>query len=125
MDTTLTLLLTIKVPLTPALRRELSWEAATERLMKSALITRDMQWRSRVFLDKFIAWAHEGLSKGKHGDMIRTLAGGRSAAGQHVYTGEYGFAADPESVIKKQKHAESATSAAQSLPSLDDTTTEL
>ena len=67
------------------------------------MVTRDMQERSRIFYDKFVAWAHEGISKGRHGDLIRSLAGGRSAAGQHEFAGEFGTSADPQSVIDKRQ----------------------
>lgn len=91
------------LPLTPSLRHELSWEAATERLMASAMVTHEMQERSRIFYDKFVAWAHEGISRGRHGDLIRSLAGGRSAAGQFEFAGEFGASADPQTVINKKQ----------------------
>lgn len=101
------------LPLTPELRYELSWDAATERLMTSSVITRDMALRSRIFLDKFLAWAHESVSKGKHGDMIRTAAGGRSAAAQHAHTTEFGLSADPRNLVKNVEKQETQSSSAK------------
>ncbi len=39
-------------PLTPELRYVLSWDAATERLMGSSTITRDMQLKAKAFVEK-------------------------------------------------------------------------
>lgn len=49
-------------PLTSSQRHTLSWEAATERLIAASSITRDMQYRSNKFTDKFIAWMLEAVS---------------------------------------------------------------
>jgi len=91
-------------PLSPELRYTLSWEAATERLMASATITREMQAKSRIFTDKFCAWALEAVGKGKYGDVVRTLAGGRAAATQHEYLEKYG-SAEPIPVVEQRAAA--------------------
>ena len=49
-------------PLTPSQRHTLSWEAATERLITASAISREMQYRSNKFTDKFIAWMLEAVS---------------------------------------------------------------
>ena len=72
--------------------------------MASSVITRDMAMQSRIFLDKFSAWFHESVSKGKHGDMIRTAAGGRSAAAQYAHTTEFGLSADPRNLVNKAEN---------------------
>lgn len=59
--------------LSPELRYTLSWEAATERLMTSSLITREMQLKSKVFTDKFCAWALDLVGSGKHGCVSLSL----------------------------------------------------
>lgn len=43
-------------------------------------------------MDKFCAWAFETLGGGKHGDLMRVLAGAKSAANQIEYVKKYGSA---------------------------------
>eukprot|EP01039_Chlorochromonas_danica_P006576 gene6576-7266_t len=93
-------------PLTAEQRHALSWEAATDRFLNAALITKEMQTNSNSFTDKFFTWMLELLGTGKHGDTVRTLAGGRSAANQIEYINRFGTALpvlseeDKEAVLK-------------------------
>lgn len=87
-------------PLTPELRYTLSWEAANERLVDASMITRDMQMKSKVFTDKFCAWALETVGSGRYGDTVRQLAGGKTAAGQIEYVEQYG-SASPIPLVEK------------------------
>jgi digalactosyldiacylglycerol synthase len=82
-------------PLSPHLRHTLSWEAANDRLVAASTITREMQARSKVFTDKFIAWALETVGSGTHGDVVRSLAGAKGAAGQIEYVRQFG-SSNPE-----------------------------
>jgi len=52
------------------------------------------------FTDKFWAWAHEMVGSSKHGDLVRLLAGARSAAKQIEYMKEYGTSHPPEYLPK-------------------------
>ena len=54
-----------------------------------------MQARSNVFTDKFIAWALETVGSGTHGDVVRSLAGAKGAAGQIEYVRQFG-SSNPE-----------------------------
>lgn len=79
-------------PLTPELRHILTWEAATDRLIASSAITKEMQQKSNHFTDKFIAWVLEQVGGGKYGDTLRLLAGGKNAANQIEFINQYGSA---------------------------------
>ena len=69
-------------PLSPELRHELTWEAATDRLIDASMITREMQQNTKIISDKFALWVHDAVSSNAAGDTFRTIAGGRSASGQ-------------------------------------------
>jgi hypothetical protein len=49
-------------PLTPEQRYALSWEAAMDRFISAAMITKEMQMKSNSFPDKFFAWILESVS---------------------------------------------------------------
>eukprot|EP01038_Epipyxis_sp_PR26KG_P007135 gene7135-9735_t len=78
--------------LTAEERYTLSWEAATERFITASMITIDMQMKSKSFTDKFIAWAVELIGSGSHGDMVRSILGGKSASNQIEHMNRYGSA---------------------------------
>lgn len=82
------------LPLTKELRYTLTWEAATDRLISASMITSAMHMRSKVLdpTNKVIGWVHEAVSRGAHGDLVRLLAGGRSAANQMEFIREHGSA---------------------------------
>ena len=73
-------------PLSEELLYEFTWEAATERLIESAAITK-FEARSRSKLgtskvDERIAWFHNELGKGVKGDVIRKVLGAGPASDQ-------------------------------------------
>ena len=74
-------------PLTPELANEFTWEAATDRLIQSAAITRS-EAKRRLHtqkLDERIAFLHSELGKGKRGDTLRKVLGGGPVAEQVRY----------------------------------------
>jgi digalactosyldiacylglycerol synthase len=77
-------------PLTAELRYELTWEAATERLIQSSKLTKQMQKNTKQVADKFALWLHDMVSSGAAGDSLRSLAGGKAAAGQMEFIKKYG-----------------------------------
>jgi digalactosyldiacylglycerol synthase len=76
-------------PLTMSLAREFTWEAATDRLVQHAAITRkEALERERLGmskLDQRIAWFHNELGKGMTGDMLRKIFGAGPASQQVQY----------------------------------------
>jgi digalactosyldiacylglycerol synthase len=76
-------------PLTPALARIFSWEAATDRLIDASAVTyREALQRERVGtekLDERIAWLHNELGKGTKGDLLRKLFGAGPVSNQVKY----------------------------------------
>ena len=78
--------------LTPELRYQLTWEAATDRFIAASAITAEMHAKSKTFADRFCAWSHHIVGSGQHGDIVRLLAGGRAAANQIEYMKQYGSA---------------------------------
>jgi hypothetical protein len=76
-------------PLSFALKHELTWEAATERCLEAASISRrDARRRERVGktkLDHQIAKIHYELGKGVKGDVIRKFLGGGPVSNQVHY----------------------------------------
>ena len=48
--------------LSPELRRVLTWEAATERLMAASTLTEEMQANSKALADKFCEYVHHMVS---------------------------------------------------------------
>ena len=77
------------IPLTSELRAQFSWEAATERLVQAAAITRkEARERERLGttrLDERIAWFHNELGKGVKGDVLRAVCGGGPISRQVSY----------------------------------------
>ena len=76
-------------PITPELANDFTWEAATERLIQSAAITR-REARQRAILgtaklDERIAFFHHELGKGTKGDALRKFLGGGPIANQVRY----------------------------------------
>ena len=100
-------------PLRPDLIKTLSWEAATERFIKAASISRrDAKWRERVGKtksDEKIARMHYELGKGAKGDVLRKVLGGGPVADQFQYDcqqlqqAEEALAADSHSVMMGQQ----------------------
>jgi digalactosyldiacylglycerol synthase len=76
-------------PLTDELANEFTWEAATDRLIQSAAITRrEAQQRALLGtakLDERIAFFHHELGKGARGDRLRKFLGGGPIANQVRY----------------------------------------
>lgn len=76
-------------PLSPDLKHELTWEAATERCLEAAAITRrDAARRDRIGKTKSdhqIAKFHNELGKGYKGDVIRKFLGGGPVSDQVQY----------------------------------------
>eukprot|EP00804_Cyclotella_cryptica_P025485 CCRYP_011992-RA/>CCRYP_011992-RA protein AED:0.02 eAED:0.02 QI:154/1/1/1/0.66/0.5/4/632/774 len=76
-------------PITPELANDFTWEAATDRLIRSAAITR-REARLRAILgtaklDERIAYFHHELGKGTKGDALRKFLGGGPIANQVRY----------------------------------------
>ena len=76
-------------PLTPELANEFTWEAATDRLIQSAAITRSEAKQRAILgtqkLDERILFLHSELGKGKRGDTLRKVFGGGPVAEQVRY----------------------------------------
>jgi digalactosyldiacylglycerol synthase len=77
------------VPLTPDQQHALTWEAATDRLIRAAAVSRrDRARRDRVglHLDERLAKWHYDWGRGKTGDVLRTVLGGGPVAAQTQYS---------------------------------------
>ena len=76
-------------PLTPELAREFTWEAATDRLIRSSAITRrearERAMLGKAKLDERIAYFHHSLGKGAKGDALRKVLGGGPVSNQVKY----------------------------------------
>ena len=76
-------------PLTPELAKEFTWEAATDRLIRSSAITRrearERAMLGKTKLDERIAFFHHELGKGKKGDALRKFLGGGPISEQVKY----------------------------------------
>ncbi|KAL3826382.1 hypothetical protein ACHAXA_008590 [Cyclostephanos tholiformis] len=76
-------------PLTPELAQEFTWEAATERLIRSSAITRreakERALLGKAKLDERIAFFHRELGKGTTGDALRKFLGGGPVSNQVKY----------------------------------------
>jgi digalactosyldiacylglycerol synthase len=84
-------------PLSPELRYELTWEAATERLIQACMITTEMAANAKVVSDKIALWVHDVVSGSAAGDVLRKLGGGRKASGQLDFIKKYATS-EPRSV---------------------------
>lgn len=77
-------------PLKPEQRQLLTWEAATERLVSAAAITRREAKERHLLgtskLDERIAWFHNELGKGARGDTLRRFLGGGPISDQVAYS---------------------------------------
>jgi hypothetical protein len=77
-------------PLKPEQRQLLTWEAATERLVRAAAITRREAKERHLLgtskLDERIAWFHNELGKGTRGDTLRRVLGGGPVSDQVAYS---------------------------------------
>ena len=83
-------------PLSKAQRYTLTWEAATERLISASMITKEMKLKSKKLTDRFTAWVLESVNHGHpllSGDLLRALAGAKSASNQIEYMKQYGTSA--------------------------------
>lgn len=56
------------------------------------MITKEQQLRSKHLMDKFCLWALDSAGSGMHGDLVRLIAGGKTAASQNEYVKKYGTA---------------------------------
>lgn len=76
-------------PLTPELAKEFTWEAATERLIRSSATTRrearERAMLGKAKLDERIATFHRELGKGATGDALRKFLGGGPISHQVKY----------------------------------------
>jgi hypothetical protein len=71
------------------LRYELTWEAATDRLIQASMITTEMAANAKVVSDKIALWVHDVVSGSAAGDVLRKLGGGRRASGQLDFMKKY------------------------------------
>jgi hypothetical protein len=76
-------------PLTPELQREFTWEAATDRFIFAASISRkealEREKLGMSKVDERIAWFHNELGKGPKGDVLRKVFGAGPASEQVKY----------------------------------------
>jgi len=76
-------------PLTQELAKSFTWEAATDRLIKSSAITRREATQRAMLgtarLDERIAFFHRELGKGTKGDALRKFLGGGPISDQVKY----------------------------------------
>mmetsp|Transcript_20274 Transcript_20274/g.58613 ORF Transcript_20274/g.58613 Transcript_20274/m.58613 type:complete len:305 (+) Transcript_20274:2186-3100(+) len=79
-------------PMTPELSYHFTWEAATDRFIAAAAITRrEARERERLGtskIDERIAWFHNVLGKGAKGDVLRAMCGGGPISHQVRYETE-------------------------------------
>ncbi|CEM37817.1 unnamed protein product [Vitrella brassicaformis CCMP3155] len=74
------------VPLSQSERFALSWEAATTRFIEAATVPKAMAQDFRGMLDRRLAELHSWLGRGRHGDLVRYLAGAsREIAAQNDF----------------------------------------
>ena len=89
-------------PLTPELAHQFSWEAATERFIKAAAITRHearkRAERDNTKLDERMEWFHKQLGKS---DALRSILGGGPVAKQVAWTKEKSIGADGDGPIDR------------------------
>ena len=90
------------IPLNVEQRYKLSWDAATERLIAASAMTNSMLRGGATFSDKFSLWLHDVATAGTHGDIIRNIAGGKSAALQLEFIREFGTS-DPSDQDKYKR----------------------
>ena len=67
-------------------------EAATERLIRASMLTKEMQKNSKLLTDKFARGVHDMLSNGPAGDAFRSAFGAKDAAAQFKYMRRFGSA---------------------------------
>lgn len=76
-------------PLTPDHAKDFTWEAATDRLIRSSAITRGEAKERAILgtdkLDERIAFFHRELGKGTTGDKLRHILGGGPVSNQVKY----------------------------------------
>ena len=63
-------------------------------------------------------WFHDLIGSGRHGDLVRLIAGGRSASGQIEYVKQYG-SANPNAVLELEAKERALEAEIKSLESID------
>lgn len=71
-------------------------------------------------MDKFCAWALEAAGSGSHGDLVRLIAGGKTAAAQIEYVKKYGTALPTPMLVPEDDDDVMVAEAAAAAPVAND-----